>query len=544
MRRTWGLAGAGIAMLVLLGWSMRSHEPGNALSTAEALPATRSVSAAAAPASVPVELVLLPAGKARAVPASVRIGLGDVSPDQAARVMSDRDAGPAADAVRYSDLAIPTRWIAVPARMQADGSVKIGPVRLPRADRYTLQARGEDPLQFYLVDFTAGTVPATVPPIIAAGLRTHVAVSDTAILLRRTAASVTPAVWQRLQQSYAPRLFDAFSEQPVAVADRQSFAPFAPSSVEVILVVGGVEAERRQVVLQPGRITDIHFDSARQVAARNASVDLQLEFVRKGDGRPVAGLQVDWLSGRAQQRRTSDARGRVLFAGLDRREAHDFSLQAIATGSDLPEWPERMPLQVTPQVLDVADADGRIVRHRVELAPLQWLVARLPAEMPNLRPSGRSPYPIHVLQRLRDGRWMDAAADHFIPTRDGLAVSIVAPGVYRIASVVSPWRVLESSVAEVKDAARQSVEFARSRGSDITVTVRQAGRALSNAPVQVIGPIGSLPPEELRTDAGGRVKLAAATVPWIRMDAAGSEQVVVRLSGAQVVAELGPLHSD
>lgn len=544
MKRAWGVAGAGIAMLVLLGWSIRSHERADALRTGDAPPVASSVPAAAAPAAVLVELVLLPAGQAPAVPASVRIGLGDVPPDQAARAMSDRDAGPSADALRYSDLAIPTRWIAAPARLQADGSVKVGPVRLPRADRYALQARGEDPLQFYVADFTAGTVPATVAPIIGAGMRAHVSVNDTGILLRRTAASTSPAVWQRLQQSFAPELLEAFSERPFPVADRQSLAPFAPGPVDIILVVAGVEAERRQVVLQPGRITDIRFDPARQAVARAVSVDLELEFVRKGDGRPVPGLQVDWLSGRAQQRRTTDARGRALFAGLDRQQEHQFSLHATAPGSGLPEWPERMPLQVTPQALDAAVADGRSVRHRVELAPLRWLVARLPDDASNLRPSGHSPYPIHVLQRLRDGRWTDTAADHFIPTPDGLAVSIAEPGTYRIASVLSPWRALESSAADVKADARQSVEFTRARASDVTVTVLQAGRALSNAPVQVIGPIGSLPPEQLRTDAGGRVKLAAATVPWIRMEAPGTEQVVVRLSGAQIVAELGPQHSD
>lgn len=98
---------------------------------------------------------------------------------------------------------------------------------------------------------------------------------------------------------------------------------------------------------------------------------------------------------------------------------------------------------------------------------------------------------------------------------------------------------VESSAAEVKAEARQSVEFVRPRGSDVTVTVLQAGKALSDTPVLVIGPVGSLPPEQLWTDAGGRVKLAAATVPWIRMEAPGTEQVVVRLSGAQIVAELG-----
>lgn len=539
MRRAWAVAGAGVVMLVLLGWSIRPHERADALRTGDAPPPSRSVPAAAVPAAVLVDLVLLPAGQASAVPESVRIGLGDVPPDQAARALSDRDAGPSADALRYSDLAIPTRWIAAPARMQADGSVRVGPVRLPRADRYALQARGEDPLQFYLADFTAGTMPATVAPIIAAGMRAHVSVNDTGILLRRTAASTSPAVWQRLQQSFAPPLLEAFSERPVPVADRQSLAPLSPGPVDIILVVGGVEAERRQVVLQPGRIMDIHFDPARQAVARAVSIDLELEFVRKGDGRPVPGLQVDWLSGRAQQRRTSDARGRALFAGLDRQQEHQFSLHATAPGSGLPEWPERTPLQVTPQALDAAVANGRIVRHRVELVPLQWLVARLPVDASNLRPSGRSPYPIHVLQRLRDGRWADTAADHFIPTRDGLAVSVAEPGTYRIALILSPWRVLESSAAEVKADARQYVGFTRPRASDVTVTVLQAGRALSNAPVQVIGPIGGLPPEELRTDAGGRVILAAATVPWIRMEAPGTEQVVVRLSGAQAAADLG-----
>jgi hypothetical protein len=536
------MAGAGVAMLALLGWVMRAHERVDVLPASDAPPAARS--APVATPSVLVELLLLPADQVRAVPGSVRIGLGDVSPDQAARALSGREIGPVADAVRYSDLAIPTRWIAAPARLQADGSVRVGPVRLPRADRYTLQARGDDALHFYLADFTAGTMPATVPPIIGAGIRTHVAVDDTGILLRRTATSASPAVWQRLQQGFAPQLLEAFSEQPLPVADRQALAPFAPGPIDIVLVVGGVEAERKRVVLQPGRIMDVHFDPTRQAVARAVAVDLELEFVRQGDGRPVPGLQVDWLSGRRQQRATTDVRGRVMFAGLDRQQEHQFSLHATAPGTGLPEWPERMPLQVAPQALEHAAASGKVVRHRVELMPLQWLLARVPVEISGLPQTGRSPYPIHVLQRLRAGRWADTAAAHFITTREGLAVSIDAPGTYRIATAVSPWRVLESSAAEVTTQARQRVEFTNPRGSDVTVKVLQDGQALANTPVQVVGAVGDLPPEQLRTDAGGRVTFAASTVPWIRMEAPGSEQVEVRLTGAQTLADLGPRRSD
>jgi len=539
MKRVWAAAVAGIAMLAFLGWFMLTRDRTDEPQIEDAAPSARSAQVASAKPAALVELLLLPDGQAHAIPESVRIGIGIVSPDQAARAQAALDAGPRADAARYSDLAIPTRWIAAPARLQSDGRVKVGPLSLPPADRYTLQARADDGLRFYHAEFTAEAVPATVSPIVGAGIRMQVAVAGTSILLRRTETSASPAVWQRLQQWIAPRVLQAFSEQALAVEDQQLVAPFAPGTIDVVLLVDGVEAERKRVTLPAGRIADLRFDPQLQAVARAVSVDLELEFVRKSDRKPVSGLQVDWLSGRVQARKTSDAEGRVLFVGVDRQREHQFSLQATMPKIGLPEWPERIPLQVAAQDFDAARAQGKRLRHRVELTPLRWLLARLPEQTAKIPQPRRAPYPIYVLQRQREGRWTDASAAHFITLRDDLAVSIEDSGTYRIAAALSPWRVIASSSTEVNTDTQQRVAFANPPGTDVVVTVVENGQALAHAPVQIIGPVGDLPPAQLTTDARGQLKLIGSTVPSIRMEIPERDQIEVRLSGTQAVADFG-----
>lgn len=540
MKRTWFMWVAGIAVLALIGWAIAIRDTAPAAQP-DVGPAIAEVREPAdSPPPVVIELLLLPDGAVRAVPGSVRIGLGYVSADDAARAPASLDAqGPQADVSRYDELAVTARWVSAPAQLLADGRVRVGPLHLPRADRYILQARGEDGLRFYMAGFPPSAVPSTVEPLVGAGLRTHVASDGTSVLLRRAVPSTPPAAWQRLQEWTAPELLEAFSEQPLSVRNGQVLAPLAPGPVEIILEVNGVEAERRILSLPEGRILDVHFDPTSQAVARAVSMDLELEFIRQGDGDPVQGLRVDWLSGRMHQGQTTDARGRVKFTGVDRQQVHQFNLQATTPKGRLPEWPERRPLQIAPDDLTESGTPGEVVHHRVELASLRWLIAKLPSEARRASPSRRSPYPIHVLQRQQNGRWADVSADHFIATPEGLAVSIAEPGTYRITAALSPWRVLESSAARINGSAKQTVDFAITRGSDVTMSVMRDGKPLASAPVHIIGPVGHLPPAVLKADDNGRVTLTATTVPRVRVEVPGSDQIEVRLAGPKALVDFG-----
>lgn len=547
MKRGWTLGGAGIAVLALIGAAIALRDEATPPGTTDAPVAVRPQVAAlvARAPTVLVDLFLLPDGAVRAVPGSVRIGLGFVSADNAATATArlERDS-PQAGASRYDELAIPARWVSVPAQLLADGRVRVGPLQLPSAERYTLQARGEDGLRYYTAAFAQGEIPASIEPIVGAGVRTHVAVEGTHVLLRRVESSAPAAAWQRLQEWAAPAVLEAYSEEPLLVTSGQVLAPLAPGPVEIVLEVNGVEAERRRLSLAPGAITDVRFDPVSQQVAQAVSIDLELEFVKLGSGEPVAGLKVAWLGGRMQRTATTDARGRVTFTGLDRQQVHDFNLASAPPADGLPEWPELRPLQIKPDDLAEAAAPGEAVRHRVELAPLHWMIARLPPGPKQANRSRSSPYPIYVLQRQRAGRWADVSADYFIQVPQGLAVSMAEPGTYRVAAALSPWRVLESAPARVAGADRPIVSFPNAQSTDVVLTVIRDGRALAGAPVHVIGPVGHLPPEVLTADTNGRVTLPAANVQQVRVELPGSDQIQVPLSGPRAMADFGVQRSE
>lgn len=543
--RATALVVGGVAVVVLLGWALALRGAGTPVAAPrlEGTAAAPAAAAAPAEAATRIELLLLPDGPVRAIPGSVRIGLAHVSEDDAARAPlhmngQAEQAGPR----DYHALATVTRWLAAPAQLLDDGRVRVGPLLLPPADRYVLQARGEDGLRFYAARFAADAVPARVAPVIGAAVRTRLSGPGGQVLLRRreaATATADAAIWQPLQAWAAPGVYEAFGEQPLPVRDGQVLAPLAPGPVELVLEVDGVEAERRSLTLQAGRIVEVRFDPEAEAVARAVSIDLELEFVRSDDGAPVPGLQVQWLGGHMPRQAATDAQGRVRFQGLDRQAVQAFDLLAPPRDGDaLPDWPESWPLQLDPEVLAGTGSPRELIRHRVELTPLRWLVARSPPRR-SAETRGRSPYPIHVLQRERDGAWQDVRAAHFVATADGLAVSIAEPGRYRVATALSPWQVVVSSGAQVRDAARAYAHYPAARGSDVSLTILRDGKPLAGVPVHLVAPLGTLPPEVLLADSRGSVRLGAATVPRVLVEVPGSDQIEVRLAGPTVLADFG-----
>ncbi|MFZ5638255.1 MAG: hypothetical protein ACOY82_16890 [Pseudomonadota bacterium] len=485
---------------------------------------------------------LLADGGVSADATSVRIGLANVSPDDLAAYRAwlrggREGAGPG----RFEDLATVTRWIDAPAAVADDGSVVVGPMSLPAADRYLLQARAGDALRFYETAFGPDDPPDEVRPRVAAGLRVRAPVDGVGVLFRRVDGG-GDAQWQSLMRRESPQLLDAYDERPFAVGVDTIVAPLPPGPIEIVAVVDGVETERRRVDLAAGRLAAFDFDAESASLAAALPTTLWLRLIERGSGVPVREATLQWSSPRGERRLRPDAAGVVRIDGVD--PLRPLSLQALfppPTSSSflieaLPSWPERLPLEVDPK-------HARIVAGRleatVELVPLRWLIVETPGIAIPRRPRMGDPYPVFVLQRRDGGTWRDASADHFRPVADGIAVSLDRPGAVRVAALLAPWRVAFSDAVEANvDVARQRTRLDATGGRRVRVRLTVDGRPLPRAPVQVIAPLRGVPPAQPPVDADGRLVLEQVNVPTVRMEVPGYEQVEVRLDEGEVVVAL------
>lgn len=530
-RRGWIAAGAVVAALGL-GWALygsRTTERPATDADDRSRP-DRAAASSGAPVAVAAQFVLAAAGNVRPDAGTVRIGLATVPAAEAGthREMLARGAQGALPA-DVSELAVVQRWVSLPTSTLPDGSIQVGPTELPAADRYEIRASSNSSLHHYAASFTPTGAPGRVEPVAASGIRIQGrSQPDVAVLLRRVEVPPNPGLWQRLTAEQAPPLLAAFSGKPLQVQSGARLAPLPPTKVELTVRVRGIEAERRMVSLAAGRWTDVALDDARLANARRQSVDLALEFVRRGTGSPIEGLQVSWLGGEGEDTEASDAQGLAVFPELDRRQTHSFRVVAPAAGASLPEWPEAQTIDVAPEQLQ---GTAQLIRRRIELDPLRWVIAsgvRAPAQ------ADRSPYPAYMLQRQAQGRWLDAGAAHFIPTPEGMAVSITGPGQYRIVRADSPWRFLYSRPVVVGSGdTRVRTTIAPVPGRDTRVLVRRGGLPMPNSPVAVISPIRGVPPTMLRTDASGWLSLSGATTPAVLVEVQGSGQQEVVLAARE-----------
>ncbi len=483
---------------------------------------------------------LLPDAGIPADARSVRIGLASVSPDDRAAhrawLRGGREgAGPA----RIEDLAVVTRWIEAPATMAAGGGVIVGPIALPAADRYVLQARAGDSLRFYEAAFGRDDPPAEVRPRVAAGLRVRAPVGGAGVLLRRVEGG-GDAAWQALMRRESPSLLDAYDERPFAVDGDTTIAPLPPGPLDVVAVVGGIETERRRLTLSAGRYVTFDLDADTATLAAALPSTLWLRLIERGNGAPVRDATVQWSSPRGERSARPDAAGVVRIEGIDPLQPLSLQLSFASPKTPsflidaLPSWPERLPL-----ALDLRDA--RIVAGRlektVELEPLRWLIVETPGLAVPRRPRIDDPYPVFVLQRRDGAGWRDAAADHFRPVAEGLAVSLDRPGTVRVAALLAPWRLAVSGAVEVRaDAARYRTRLDPATGRRVGVRLTVDGKPLARVPVRVIAPLRGTPPATMATDADGRLVLAQANVPSVRIEAPGFAQVEVRLDDDIAVA--------
>lgn len=487
---------------------------------------------------------LLPDAGVSAYPASVRVGLANISPDDLAAYRAwERGGREGAGPGDLHDLAQVTRWTNAPSTPLADGSVEVGPLDLPPADRYVLQARAADGLRFYEARFARTDAPASLRPRVAAGLRVRApAAARTSVhaglLFRRVEGGADEAAWQPLIRREAPAVLDAYDDTPLEIdagaAGNVAIAPLPPGDVDVVAVIDGVESERRRVRLSAGRYADFAFDAGAVELGAALSTTLVLRLVERDSGAPVTAPTVVWDSPQGERRFRPDARGVVRMAGID--ASAPLSLQALfplpASPSflidALPTWPERVPLAI-----DLGDAPPATVEKTVELAPLRWLQVDVPGVEVPRRPRAESPFPVFVLQRREDGVWRDARADAFRPLAGGMAVSLDRDGPVRVAALLAPWRVATGPTVEVRTGeARYRTRIDTTAGHRVVLRLVADGRPLAGAPVQVIAPLRGVPPLTLIADGDGRIALDGATVPSVRVEVAGYAQAEARLDRA------------
>jgi hypothetical protein len=501
---------------------------------------------------------LLPDAGISAQPASVRIGLAWVSPDDEAAyrawLRSGRDGAGPSD---FADMASVTRWIDVPARLQADGSVLVGPMRLPDAQRYVLQARADDGLRFYEARFAREDAPAQLRPRVAAGLRVRaprgvdaLGEGDVSVLLRRVEGG-QDAAWQGLLRREAMAVLDAYDERPLAIsaqaAQTTRIAPLPPGPVEVVAVVRGLETERRRITLVAGRDVVLDLDAAAAELGDALAANLTLRPIDADTRAPVRDLLAVWPSPRGEQRVRPGADAALRFDGVDTSEPMLLELRFERQGpppsiadsgriESLPRWPERLPLRLD---LSEARAVGGRIEKTIELRPLRWLVVETPGIDVPRRPRGGDPFPVFVVQHAQGETWRDAAAEAFRPLDEGIAVSLDEPGRVRVAALLSPWQVAFSDTVESRaDASLLRTRLRTANGRDASLRIVAGARPLAFAPVQVVSPIRGVPPKTLTTDRNGRILLPGATVPTLSIEAPGFEQAEVRLQAGEATLSL------
>lgn len=554
---------AGALALAIVVWWFWSQDQGVAIS--DQPPPSPRVSVASdgppapseeAPATAPdsgefltFQTVLLPHNGKGADPGSVRIGIGRVSADQASAhtrwVLSDQSgAGPA----QYSDLAEIEQWIQAPARRLDDGRVEVGPVQLPAsADRFDLKSGSENPLAFYLGSFTPKTLPDEITPSLASGLRARRSEVDESLeaagirlLLRRVEGAADEARWRPLIAERAPELLDAYDDAGIPMALYAGLSPLPPGAVDVVLDVGGVEAERHRITLAPGEWSDVQFSDDAIEAAAAMSVTVELAFVIKNSTDPIEGIEATWYSSRGDLVRRSGQDGVATFRGVDRLQAHRFSLRMPGTEGGLPRWPESEPLELSFDEPATEGTTPNVVRRIIELQPLLWLTLDTgPLPVTTFRQRG-NPYPIFALEREVDGLWQDAASDYFLPVPEGLAVSIKEEGRYRVMALASPWTVHWSSSAQiaVDDESIPHVSLMTLPGHSTRALVSVEGQPVRSMPVTILGPARGLPPLSVTTDGNGYLELHHVTVDSVRVEVPGYLQTMLDVRSATTGADL------
>lgn len=479
---------------------------------------------------------LLPDGGVGAVPASVRIGIARISADSAADyrawVQGGRQGAGPSDPLELADV---VRWLPAPATALADGSVQVGPLPLPAADAYVLEARGSDDLRHYRTRFAPAQAPTQVRPQVAAALRVRVpaqAGGRAALLLRRVenpnadAASAGPAsadlaqaaLWRAVQQRDAPRLLAVFDDTPLALGADTRLAPLPPGPLDAVVMVGGIEVQRQRVTLIAGQTALLDVDAQAAADGAALAATLRLRVVETDSDAPIPDVVVQWDGEGGQRSRRSDADGRVDLGAVDPLRPLAVELRfpepPLLAAEALPDWPEALSLRLT--LADLPVRDGRI-EHTLRVRRLRWLLAQTPGLRVPRQPRGGAPYPVFLLQRREDGDWRDASAARFAPIEGGMAVALDAPGEVRVIALTAPWQRRIGPALRIDTGSAQRLYRtqlpATGDGRDVELTLLDGDTPLPFAQAQLLPLHRGAPPSALAADRAGRLRLPRLNAP-------------------------------
>jgi hypothetical protein len=490
-----------------------------------------------------LKMRLLPDGGVSASPDSVRIGLASISPDELAGYQAWLRSGSEGAGPRSPEaLASVTRWLNVPATLDAAGAVVVTIADLPVVDGYVLQARADDGLRFYEASFTREDVPTELRPQVAAGLRLRAprqVAGGARVLFRRVEGS-QDAQWQSLMRREVPNVLDAYDERALPVAEDTVVAPLPPGPLDVIAVVDGVETERRRVTLSAGRLLTFELDPEVSGLGAAVSVAVALRLVETGSRAPVKDVAVVWSSPRGERMLRADGSGALRIEDVDPLRPLPIEIRFAPPKTPsflvdvLPSWPERLPISLD---LSREPVNTGVIAKTLELEPLRWLIVETPGIAIPRRPRVQDPFPVFVLQRRQGATWRESQADYFRPVPGGMAVSLNAPGTVRVAAVLAPWTVRISDAVDVGDAAadaRFRTRIAAGGGRRVTVRLRAGNQTLAAAPVHVLSPLRGVPPKTLTADAAGRIVFDDVTESSVLLEVPGYEQIPVPLDAATV----------
>lgn len=517
--------------------------------SAEAGTAIATVAGPNAATSIPdaprrFAILLRPDGLARPRTTGIRLGLAFPSGEERAAALAQAEAGSAAPANRYA-LTEVGQWLHLTGTALPDGSVRVGPIEIPAAPYYRLQAPSNDPLHWYLAQFASDAVPAGLMPRAAAGLRIARPAAIEAPLelsLRRLAVADDEADWQSVLRRHAPAVIEAYADQPLRIdAAHTELAPLPSAAIEAIIRVGAIEIGRSTHALVAGQWSELAIDPLAAQVGAELAIDLDLVFVVRDSGDAIADLEVAHEDTRSRRTLRTDGTGQVRLAGIDRRQPLTLDLAFPPAGEKLPVWPETRTLSLPVDAIAAADPGARRFRHKIELDRLDWLVVRSRSVRLGSEREGGNPWPVHVLQRREEGAWLDVPADHFIARADGLAVSLSTPGEYRLASALAPWSLALSGEADTRrrgSDGRLVVDIEAPAGRSVELQVRSAVQPLSHAPVYLVGPLRGLPPAVVTADEAGRVWLNGVTAERVAVEVPGYAQREVALDAPRQVVDL------
>ncbi|MCY1036848.1 carboxypeptidase regulatory-like domain-containing protein [Corallococcus sp. BB11-1] len=452
-----------------------------------------------------------------------RVGAAFISDEDLRWWEQGRERGAHAGPSRLEDLANVRGWVTAPVTASARGGV-LGPVEVPSAPRYQLVAFEPDGTFWWgdlvpasppgsgLLD--AGVLRATRPT----GVRVRLAgARDVAGAFSvRIERDVDPVDAERASallevlRLVAPELMGALRDglpMPLGKEGDTVLAPLPPDrAVRLWLrAPSGREGGPVDVPLREGTVGTVTLDVAR--------------LFPEGVGRTVA------LRGRVLLGDTSRSAGPAVLRTEDGREV-EVAADGRFTVPDVPTWrasrftlwreegasgrpvaPSQGDFTFTPtaETAGTAEVVWRLPVYR-------WLVLRMDGfTRAQLQARARPPYPVYLLQR-RDARgaWSDVPAQEFIPEGDGVAVSLLEPGTYRVMIASSPYALRPSTVAHAAAEAadvevRLAAEEAPAPSCEVLVT--QQGRPVAGALVTADGGGRSMPPVRGETLTDGRWSL-------------------------------------